>query len=197
MVEAERHHRALPQPRSRVLPEWLRWCGSVVMWLVILGCLAVLTAAVLVPRVAGATPYTVLTGSMRPDLPPGTLVVSRPVEPGEIGIGSVITYQLRSGQPQTVTHRVVEVRSDLSGELSWRTRGDANSAPDRGWVRSEQVRGELWYALPWVGRPTHWLTSHQRGVAVYVVGLGLLGYAVLMFARAGHDVRRRRTAVPR
>ena len=37
-----------------------------VSWVVLLGATALVTLAVLVPRVAGATPYTVLTGSMSP-----------------------------------------------------------------------------------------------------------------------------------
>ncbi len=41
----------------------------------------VLGVVVVVPKVGGATAYTVLTGSMRPTMPPGTLVVVKPVKP--------------------------------------------------------------------------------------------------------------------
>ena len=46
-----------------------RWVGRVVAWMVILTSLAALTVAVLVPRLGGATPYEILTGSMQPGLP--------------------------------------------------------------------------------------------------------------------------------
>ena len=62
----------------------LTFVGRTLAWLVILGAVAVLLVAVVVPRVAGATPYTVLTGSMAPAYPPGTLVVVRPVDPGDL-----------------------------------------------------------------------------------------------------------------
>ena len=60
------------------------WTVRVAAWTVILGVAAVLAVAVLVPRVGGATPYTVLTGSMAPTYPPGSLVVVRPVDPESI-----------------------------------------------------------------------------------------------------------------
>jgi signal peptidase len=189
------HHTA-PQPRSCVAAGAVRWSFSVVAWVLILGCLAVIAVAVVVPRVAGATPYTVLTGSMRPHLPPGTLVVTRPVDPSRIGIGSVVTYQIHSGRPEVVTHRVVEIRSDLTGALSWRTQGDANDVADRGWVRPAQVKGELWYAVPGLGRVSVLLSGSQRGTAVHVVAAGLLGYAALMFLRAAQARARNRRPVP-
>jgi len=80
-----------------------------VSWVVLLGATALVTLAVLVPRVAGATPYTVLTGSMSPAYPPGTLVVVRPVDLADVRVGDVVTYQLRSGEPAVATHRVVGV----------------------------------------------------------------------------------------
>ena len=85
----------------------LGWCRRLAAWLVVGASLAALVVGVLLPRMAGATPYTVLTGSMTPNLPPGTLVVVRPVDAGTIGTDSVITYQLASGEPEVVTHRVV------------------------------------------------------------------------------------------
>ena len=166
------------------------WVGRVVAWVVILAALGVLLVAIVVPRVTGATPYAVLTGSMRPSLPEGTLVVVRPMPPESIGIGSVITYQLKSGQPAVVTHRVVAQAIDGSGARILRTRGDANDVADPGWVKPVQVKGEVWYAVPQVGRAHTVLSRQEHRLAVYVVVAGLLGYAVFMFTGA---LRQRRT----
>jgi signal peptidase len=57
----------------------LRRAGQVTCLLVILLVTAAIGIAVLVPRLGGATPYVVLTGSMEPRMPPGTLVVVKPV----------------------------------------------------------------------------------------------------------------------
>lgn len=160
-------------------------------WLVILVAAAAVSLAVLVPRLGGATPYTVLTGSMRPGLPPGTLVVVRPVDPAELATGDVITYQLRSGDPEVVTHRIVAQGLDSDGDVLFRTQGDANDVPDEKWVRPVQIQGKLWYSVPYLGYASDLLTGHQRQTGIYLVAAGCFGYALLMFAEAGRDRRRR------
>lgn len=163
-----------------------------VTWVVLLGLLAVLAAAVVVPRIAGATPYAVLSGSMSPAYPPGALVVARPVEPDAIRIGSVITYQLASGREAVVTHRVVAV-GIRDGEVRYQTRGDANPAPDAEWVRPVQVRGEVWYAVPHLGRAGLLLDLRERQWGVWILA-GLLSiYGVSLYGSACRDRRRRKT----
>lgn len=157
------------------------------VWAVTAAIVLAIAVAVVIPRLAGATPYTVLTASMRPELPPGSLVVVRPAAPERIGVGSIITYQLRSGEPEVVTHRVVTVRQDLTGERVFTTQGDANAVADREEVRPVQIRGEVWYAVPHLGRAATWLSSAQRETASTVVAAGLLAYAGLMFVRAGRE----------
>ena len=105
-----RHDRAVTGGRRWLLPLRL------LTWLFTVSVAALVLAAVVVPRLAGATPYTVLTGSMTPAYPPGSLVVVRPVEPNEVRIGDVVTYQLRSGEPAVATHRVVGVGWSADGE---------------------------------------------------------------------------------
>ncbi|GAA4669320.1 signal peptidase I [Nocardioides nanhaiensis] len=189
-------HRAPDPAPPTTAPASGRWGAGrfvvrVVAWVVVLGVTGVLLAAVLLPRVAGATPFAVLTGSMQPGLPPGSLVVVRPVEPEELGVGDVITYQLRSGAPAVVTHRVVGVGYDGRGELSLQTQGDANDAPDPLPVRPVQVRGELWYSLPHVGRLHVWLTGSQRDQLAHVAAGLLLLYAARAFFTALRERRRR------
>lgn len=163
------------------------WLGRVLAWLVILGICAVLLVAVLIPRFAGATPYAVLTGSMSPDMPPGTLVVVKPIDPMQIGVGDVITYQLESGVPTVVTHRVVAQGLNAEGQPVFQTQGDANDDPDRLWVMPVQVRGVKWYSVPYLGRVNNALNGSERQMAVYVVAALLLGYAAYLFVSAARD----------
>ncbi|MDO9457445.1 signal peptidase I [Nocardioides sp.] len=181
------HRRTEPAPR---VPAPVRWVGGVLLWAAILGCLSALVVGVLVPRLAGATPYTILTGSMVPHYPPGTLVVDKPVDPEDIAIGTVVTYQLHSGEPTVVTHRVVAVNTDLTGKVTFTTQGDANEAPDAKPVIPEQIRGQLWYAVPYLGYANNWLTGHQRQTLVYLVAGSLGLYALSMFVGSLRDRRR-------
>ncbi len=170
----------------------LSFGGQVLAWLVILTIVATLVVAVLLPRLAGATPYTVLTGSMAPDLPPGTLVVAKPIDPEDVAVGDVLTIQLESGRAGFVTHRVTTIQHRLDGERRFRTQGDANDVPDADLRRPEQVRGKLWYAVPYLGHVNNALTGSQRQTAVYAVAAGLIAYAAYMFTGAVRGSRSRR-----
>lgn len=170
----------------------LGWLGQVVAWVVILVAVSAIVVAVLVPRIAGATPYTILTSSMEPNYPPGTLVVVRPTPVEEIGVGTVITYQLESGRRATVTHRVTSVGYRADGERVFTTRGDANDSDDAEPVIPVQIRGTLWYAVPKLGWMSNALEQEQRNTAVYVVAGGLGAYALWMFGSALRDRTRRR-----
>ena len=161
-----------------------KWIFGIVIWSLILVTTAALAAAVVVPRLTGATPYTVLTGSMRPDLAPGSLVVIRPVAAKDIAIGDVITYQLESGKPAVVTHRVVSIGVDTTGSTAFRTQGDANSSPDTDLIRPVQIRGEVWYSVPHLGHLSNLLTVDQRETAVYIAAAALLGYAIVQWTGA-------------
>lgn len=171
------------------------WFVQGCVWAFVLAVVLVLAVAVVIPRLAGATPFTVLTGSMRPDYPPGTLVVVKPVSFEDIGVGDVITYQLESGKATVVTHRVTAVAAQLDGEVVLTTQGDANNVSDPQAVRDVQVRGRLWYSVPYLGHVNNALTGGQRQAAVLVASVLLVGYAAFMFVGSLRD-RRRKKAHP-
>lgn len=175
---------ALPGHPARSVVGWI---GQVFAWLVILVVVSVLAVAVLIPRLGGATPYTILTGSMRPDLPPGTLVVVKPIDAEKIGVGSVVTYQLESGKPTVVTHRVVSAGIDGRGEPTFTTQGDANSAPDAKPVMPVQIKGKVWYSVPYLGHVNNEITGKERHMTTVIVVSFLLLYAAYMFTSSLRD----------
>lgn len=169
-------------------PLW--WVLQTASWMLLLAIVALIVAMMGLPRATGATPYTVLTGSMRPTMPPGTLVVSKPVEAEELKVGDAITYQLRSGEPDVVTHRIISVSQTLGGETLFTTQGDANPHPDENPVKAAQIRGVVWYSIPFAGYVNSLLTGEQRIWAVGSAVVFLLGYAVFMGIGAMMDARR-------
>ncbi|WP_407317722.1 signal peptidase I [Isoptericola halotolerans] len=170
----------------------LRLAGRGLAVAVVVVAGAALLLGVLVPRVAGATPYTVTTPSMEPALRVGTLVVVRPVEPASVTTGDIVTYQLRSGEPTVVTHRVVGVGTTVGGDRTFVTRGDANEVADPRPVRAVQVRGTVWYAVPGLGHLAGLVPGQQRQTLGTVLAAGLLGYAVVLVVT---EVRARRRKV--
>jgi signal peptidase len=149
---------------------------------------------VLVPAVTRSTPYTILTSSMEPGLPPGTLVIVKPIDPVDIKIGTVITYQLDSGESAVVTHRVIEIQGPTlpGAEPSFITKGDANSAPDAKPVMSVQVRGAVWYSVPLIGWVNNIVNGDLRSVVIPVVAGLLFLYAGWSIVTSRIDKRRRR-----
>lgn len=161
-------------------------------WLLLFAAVSLLAAVVVVPRLAGATPYTIMTSSMRPHMPPGTLVVAKTVDPATLHTGDVITYQLRSGQPDVVTHRIVGVGQDGRGERLFTMKGDNNPTTDPAPARAVQIRGKVWYSVPYIGYLNQVITGRQHIIAVYVVAGLLFAYAALMMLSAARDRRRSR-----
>lgn len=170
------------------------WLGSFISWFALLLAVAVALVMVVVPLIAGATPYTVLTGSMRPGMPPGSLAVVRPVDVNTLGVGDVVTYQVRSGDPEVITHRIVAQSIDSHGERTFITRGDANGADDADPVVPGQIHGKLWYSVPVLGYVNSLLDHGQRSLLIVIVSAALFGYAAYMFVSAGLDSVRRRRA---
>lgn len=107
-----------------------RFARRTLEWLVILASATAILLAVVIPRLFGATPYTILTGSMTPAIKPGSLVVVRPVDPSSLSVGDVVTVQLESGEASMVTHRIAAIQYRADGQLQFITKGDANNVVD-------------------------------------------------------------------
>ncbi|MBW0117375.1 signal peptidase I [Pseudonocardia abyssalis] len=158
-----------PHPMRRVLG----WAAATALLLVV----GLAVAVAIVPAIGGATPLTVLSGSMEPALPVGSTVIVRPRPAAEIVVGDVITFTDRdegSVETRVVTHRVVGVEP---GPV-FVTRGDANNADDPGVVEAVDVRGVQWYHVPYVGLLRERLLT-PPGV-YFAAGVALLAVAAYL-----------------
>lgn len=87
--------------------------------------------------------FVVLTGSMTPTIPVGSVVYVKKAQ--DYKIGDVITFNSKNGQ--RVTHRIASVE-----ESGFVTRGDANNTTDKELVSKTDVVGKNVFTLPHVGR---------------------------------------------
>ncbi|TAL21269.1 MAG: signal peptidase I [Frankiales bacterium] len=150
--------------------------GKVVLSLllaVIVGALAVLTV---VPRAVGGAALTVLTGSMTPEIAVGSVVLVRPVDPGTLRVGDVITYQTKPGAAAYITHRIVEIHEDTN-PVTLTTKGDANRGADVDPIPVTSVRGKVLFSVPYLGTVKNAISTGGAGLMLLV--LGLIGYALL------------------
>lgn len=145
---------------------------------------AVIGAAVLVymfhPRFD-----TVLTGSMRPGIQPGDVVMVRPVPTSELNVGDVIAY-LPPSHTTPVLHRIVSI--DSSGLL---TKGDANNVEDPwGKVATDSPTTlRLVWVIPKVG-----LIAHNRNTIF--IGAGVLFLAAIALTVLTHKRGEKRGSSP-
>jgi signal peptidase I len=146
----------------------------------LLAVVALAFILIVVPKIAGATPLTVLTQSMEPRYPPGTLIYDLPVKPGDIKIGDVITYQIQSGKPAVISHRVISINSPSSTGRTFILKGDNNSDPDPAAVIPAQIKGRLWYSVPLLGFVNSEVNGANRSWIVDALAGGFFAYAAYM-----------------
>lgn len=138
---------------------------------------------IVVPRATGSQTYTVLTNSMAPNFPPGTFLVMKPVDFAELKYGDVVTFQMYSGLPDVETHRIVGFGATQEGEKTLITKGDNNGVNDAEPVRELQVKGKLFYAVPYVGYAAIALGNADRNLWVTLGAAGLIGYGALLVVK--------------
>ena len=80
-----------------------------------------------VPRAFGYEIYTVISGSMEPAIPTGSLVYVKYIQPEEIQTEDVIAFYGTDADGSIVTHRVVSNSAAMGNFI---TKGDANSDND-------------------------------------------------------------------
>jgi signal peptidase len=170
--------------------QYLKVALSVALFVLMLGLAAL---AIVVPAVTGSTPRTVLTSSMEPTYPPGTLVIVRPIAPDDVRIGDPITYQIESGKGDVVTHRVIGITTNTDGDRRFTLQGDNNSVADDP-VRDEQIQGKVWYALPLLGWVNTWINGDGRSWIAPVAAVVLFGYAAWMIISGFRDKAKKRAS---
>jgi signal peptidase I len=118
----------------------------------------------MVPVVGQLTGYIrllpILSGSMTPAFPTGSLAIATPSPLTHIRTGDVIVFHVPVGDHHVIAHRIVRILKHGADPMV-QTKGDANSAID-----------------PWI--------AHLHGDQIWVVraGIPLLGYAAVYAKRA-------------
>ena len=120
----------------------------------VLVALVVLLAVLLVGvRLCGLQVYSVLSGSMEPDYPVGSLIYVREVDYTTLKPEDVITYRL--DEKTLSTHRIIRVETE--GGYRFYMKGDANEDWDSGYRTQEDIVGTTDIKLAYAGYQTLWL----------------------------------------
>ncbi|MEV4975866.1 signal peptidase I [Streptomyces scopuliridis] len=163
---------ALGQPTAEGTPHPIRLVTAVISRTVLGSMVGLLVWAHLPVLALGWTAGVVQSGSMRPALMPGDVVLYQPLPRDRTPtVGQIVLVQDPTRPNRLLTHRVHRVlpNNDLI------TKGDANSAPDSTPVRPAALQGVARLRVPWVGLPVQFWRAGQRvPAAAMLLGLALV-----------------------
>jgi signal peptidase len=147
------------------------------------GALVAGALAAVVAVLFGWSSSVVLTGSMRPAVQVGDVVITAPPSADRIRDGSVVRFHPPGRRGRAVLHRIVRVTGD--GLLV--TKGDANTFADHTPVPAEAVTGVGRLRVPYLGLPVVWWIE-GRHARVLLTAAALT--ALLAVCRSGVRSRR-------
>ena len=124
-------------------------------------------------RILGFEVFGVLTGSMEPTYPTGSLIYVKDVDPSELRVNDVITFSI---SPNVIaTHRIVEIVPDEQYPtiVRYRTKGDANKDVDASLVSAGNIIGKAMFAVPQLGYLASYI-QQPPGIYVAILVCGLM-----------------------
>lgn len=166
---------------GKIVPALCNIVGTLMLLLVIASCLPLT-----VPRLFGYEIFNVVSGSMEPEIPVGSLVYVEQADPEEIQEGDVIAF---NSIHSVITHRVVRNRQ-VEGQFV--TKGDANAGEDINTVPHANLIGRVKYHFPVVGNLMVLYTSTMG--KMYVICFAACGAMLNMLASRLRDRRKTKAA---
>ena len=139
-----------------------------VQTLLLIAVVAIITALFSAIVFFDMNPYVIVSGSMEPELPVGSLCMID-CQQKEPEAGDIISYKAGDS---VITHRVIEVTDE-----GYVTKGDANDSKDPGLVKQKQVFGTCVFSIPKAGYAVIFFRS-LKGIILtitFVICFSLLG----------------------
>lgn len=155
---------------------------------ILVALIVLIAAAVLIAQLLGIRTYAVLSGSMEPMYPTGSLLWVQKVSCSQLKLGDAITFLWN--EDTVATHRIVEILPNTDGDgLRFRTKGDANQIWDGAPVHEKNVIGKPVFALPYLGYAAYFLQKPLGSL----LAIGIAG--VLVATAILPDLKKRQTVL--
>lgn len=142
------------------------------------GMIVALVLAAAVPVVLGGRSFSVMSGSMEPNISTGDLVLTKAISPRDAANGDVVTFNDPEKKGRLLTHRVASSRP-TGDNYSFVTKGDANNTVERWSVPAEGTIGQVVFRLPKLGYVLSFTkTPAARMALITLPALLLAGFAL-------------------
>lgn len=126
--------------------------------------------------IRGLRAYVVLSGSMKPAIQIGSLVVTKTLPSTAYRPGLVVAFPAPGNREETVLHRLYSLRRNAAGAVEVITKGDANNGTDLWVLNLASLQGSSVVVIPWLGYLLHILTTPLGFVCTALL---LFGFVVL------------------
>lgn len=135
------------------------WISRIIFFI-----LLILVLLLFVPNFIGFKTFSVISGSMEPNIPVGSLVYAKSVDFEDLEVGDVISYQL--SEDTMVTHRINSINEEQKTII---TKGDANDNVDSSEVQENQIIGKVTFSIPFLGYIAIYSRTPLAIIAVCIV----------------------------
>lgn len=136
--------------------------GILVCLLIIILGIQAYNKLIVCDETAGILGYnykTVLTGSMEPAIPVGSIVITK--EQSSYEIEDIISFQ---EEGSVITHRIISIDRER-----YITKGDANNVADAEEVQQKQILGKVILMIPLLGYLVMWLMSPFGIISLFII----------------------------
>ncbi len=119
--------------------------------------------------IAGFSAFTVLSSSMESEIPKGSLVITKRIDPNELKVGDDITYM--NSPTTTITHRIVDVieEYDEFGDRAFKTKGIMNDSPDKLPVPAANVVGKVIFHNYELGQVVEFVSQYWYIIIIFFI----------------------------
>lgn len=122
-----------------------------------------LVASPLLPTKEYISTHVVSTGSMEPSIKTGSVVLSS-LEIDEINKGDIIVFTSPENKEINIVHRVMKIEED-----KYTTKGDNNDNEDDRTVSKSDIKGKVFFKIPYLGYVIQWMKTPIGFITIIVV----------------------------
>lgn len=127
------------------------------------------------PSIAGYSMFRVLTGSMEPAIPEGSLLLVKKTDLSELQVGDVISFYSKDPalNGEVNTHRILEIEEE-NGTYHFTTKGDANNAEDMYGTLGSDVIGKVIFSSLLLGKFVRLLSNPLIFLPIVILPLMIM-----------------------
>ncbi len=141
------------------------------------------------PDLFGFKTFTIITGSMEPNIGVDDIVITKEVGEKDLKINDIISFKDRDN---IVTHRIIDIQKTEKGSI-FTTKGDNNSVSDLNRVKYKDIEGKYVGRIPKAGMISSLLKNkYVFGGVVVLLAICYLVQNRRIDKRAERKIKRRK-----